>query len=94
MAAVCASLDTLPSELIWDILQYCYSHDRANHIPKRYSTLKSIVLVNKRLREYGLRLLFCDMKLTDCKDFLDKVEHFRVRLAHRAGDVRCVALSR
>ena len=94
MAAACASLDTLPSELIWEILQYCYSHDRANHIPKLYSTLNSVVLVNKRLREYGLRLLLRDMKLTDCNDFLDKVEQFRVRLAHRAGDVRCVALSR
>lgn len=90
MAAPHASLDTLPSELIWEILQYCYCHERTNHIPKRYSTLNSIVLVNKRLREYGLRLLLREIKLPKCEDFLKKVEQFREHLAHRTCDVRCV----
>lgn len=89
-AAPRASLDTLPSELIWEILQCCYSLERTNRIPKRYSSLNSILLVNKSLREYGLRLLLREIRLPKCEDFLDKVDRFREHLAHRVCDVRCV----
>ena len=94
MAAARKSLDDLPSELVWKILHYFYSQDLFNHVPKRYSTLNSIVFVNKRLREYGLPLLLRDMKLSNADEFLKKVEHFRAHLAHRTSDVRCVVSPR
>ena len=90
MEAARPSLDTLPSELVWEILQCCHSHDRADHIPKRYSTLKSVILVNKHLREHGLRILLREMNFSKCGDFLKKVEQFGARFAHRTNDVRCV----
>ncbi|KZT68999.1 hypothetical protein DAEQUDRAFT_727175 [Daedalea quercina L-15889] len=88
------SLDMLPSELIWEILRYRYSAERANHVPRRYSTLNSVLRVNRRLREFAQRLLLKDISFARWDGFLDEAERFWKGFAHHAHDVRTIQIGR
>lgn len=83
------SLDTLPAELLLDIIEYFGEQE---HLPKRDRAAFVLSLVNRRLRALTLPILAREISVCRSEELVDIAHYFLGRGKERAACVRSVHL--